>query len=490
MMDNNTYPVYSKKQILSDPLSLFDSLPQDSAQRRKDEDKKQLQVLWQQHLTLKQRQKALQFQSKKLSRQIGEAKRSTLQNNNHSIDDLKSAMQLLSQQIKNASQQISDIEQQILVYFQESATSPANTEPQASVFNYGKRNNINAIDIDEISICQLNNDPGAWNDYVENHPAACLHHRSEWLDLFQNSYRHQCFYFAAYDSNNNIVGILPLVRLKSHLFGDLLVSMPYFQRGGAIADHPLIEQKLMQHANQQANELGIEHIEYRDDIPRQDLPVQTHKVNMVLALAKDSDSLWQSFSSKLRAQIKRPQREKPETLFGREELLNAFYSVYSRNMRDLGSPAHSKFFIADILKHFPENSWLVVVKLKQKPVGAALLMAHGDTMEIPLASTIRAVNHLSLNMLLYWEVLQLAIKKDYKFFDFGRSTKDAGTFRFKQQWGAQPQALYWHYWLSEGSTLPELNPNNPKFALLINIWKRLPVVVTNLLGPAIVKYIP
>ncbi|MDT8282905.1 MAG: FemAB family PEP-CTERM system-associated protein, partial [Gammaproteobacteria bacterium] len=283
---------------------------------------------------------------------------------------------------------------------------------------------------------------------------------------------------------------LPLVRLKSRLFGDLLVSMPYFQHAGAIADHPLIEQKLMQHANQQADKLGIEHIEYRDDITRENMPVQSHKVNMVLALPEDSDNLWQSFSSKLRAQIRRPQRENPETLFGREELLNAFYAVYSRNMRDLGSPVHSKNFIANILRYFPDNSWLVVVKLKNRPVGAALLLADGDTMEIPLASTIRDVNHLSLNMLLYWNVLQFAIDKGVKYFDFGRSTRGANTYRFKQQWGAKPQALYWHYWLSEGSSLPGLNPDNPKFALIIYLWKRLPIKLSQWIGPHIVKNIP
>lgn len=485
MMDKKTHPAFNKKQILSDPVSIFLSLhPQNYA-----DDKKKLQVLSEQYLTLKQQEKQLQLQTKKLSRQIGEIKRGTSVSE-RSIDELKSAMQLTGKRLKSASQQTRDSEEEILAYFKHSPANTDNTNTQAPTFNYGQRDNVDTIDIDKISICQLDNDVAAWNDYVKKHPAACLHHRSEWLDLFRNSYGHQCFYFTAFDNDNKIVGILPLVRLKSRLFGDLLVSMPYFQRGGAIADHPLIEQKLMQAANQQADELGIEHIEYRDDIPRKGLPVQTHKVNMVLVLPANIDDLWQSFSSKLRAQIKRPQRENPETFIGREELLNAFYSVYSRNMRDLGSPAHSKNFIAQILRHFPDNSWLVVVKLNQKPVGAALLMAHGETMEIPLASTIRAVNHLSLNMRLYWQVLQFAIKKSYKFFDFGRSSKDAGTFRFKQQWGAQPQALYWHYWLSEGSALPELNPNNPKFVLLINIWKRLPIVLTNILGPTIVKYIP
>jgi len=93
-------------------------------------------------------------------------------------------------------------------------------------------------------------------------------------------------------------------------------------------------------------------------------------------------------------------------------------------------------------------------------------------------------------MFMYWEVLQKSIQKECRFFDFGRSSKDAGTYRFKKQWGAQPQQLYWYYWLPEGESLPELNPNNPKYKLLINVWQRLPVWLSQLIGPPVVKYLP
>ena len=128
--------------------------------------------------------------------------------------------------------------------------------------------------------------------------------------------------------------------------------------------------------------------------------------------------------------------------------------------------------------------------MNNKPVSAGLLLGHGTTMEIPLASTIREANPYSMNMLMYWEVLQLAIKQGFHYFDFGRSSKDAGTYRFKQQWGAKPKQLYWHYWLATATEAPSLNPSNPKFALLISIWKRLPITFTQWLGPLIVKNIP
>jgi serine/alanine adding enzyme len=211
---------------------------------------------------------------------------------------------------------------------------------------------------------------------------------------------------------------------------------------------------------------------------------------MVLSLPNSEDALWSSFTPKLRAQIKRPQRLTPQVVTGGKELLDDFYKIYTRNMRDLGSPAHSKQLIQNILDAFSEESWLVVIRMNNRPVSAGLLLGHKDTMEIPLASTIRTVNPHSMNMLLYWEVLKLAIKQGYNDFDFGRSSKDAGTYRFKQQWGAQPKQLYWHYWLHDNNAIPSINPNNPKYRVIIWLWKRIPVWLANFLGTRIIRYIP
>ena len=300
----------------------------------------------------------------------------------------------------------------------------------------------------------------------------------------------RAYYFVAKDKDRCIVGVLPLIRLKSRLFGDFLVSMPYFNYGGAVADHPLIEHKLINAANEHARRTGISYIEYRDSIPRDDLPARTEKVNMVLSLPHDPDRLWNGFSSKLRAQIKRPQRERHTILFGGMECLEDFYTVFSRNMRDLGTPVYSKKFFRNILHAFPGESRIIIIHLNARPVAAGFLMSHGNRLEIPWASTIRDINHTSINMLLYWETLKWAILKRYSHFDFGRSSRDSGTFRFKQQWGAVPVQLYWHYWLGDNTDMPSLSPSNPKFALMIKIWKQLPITVTRWLGPMIVKNLP
>lgn len=476
----------NNKQILSDPLSYFSEFQADNTSALTA-----IKMLWQKRQSLETQQKAIQTQTGILSRQIGEAKR-----NGQATDTLITSMQAASAENKTLNSQIRQINQDILDHFSDKAESTNQVDVENNS-DPGQRQYAaaptNTNDI-HISLFDKTGNPDEWNHYVSINPAAGIHHRVEWRNILSQSYGHDGLYLCARNASQNIVGVLPLIHMKSRLFGNKLVSLPFFQRGGAIADEPLIESKLIQAAATYGSTLGVDFIEYRDDIPHQHLPepsaVQTHKVNMILALPDSQDKLWHGFTSKLRAQIRRAQREQAQVLIGGKEYLNDFYAVYSRNMRDLGSPVQSKRFINNILLNFPDNSWLVVIKLQQRPVAAGFLLGSGQTMEIPLASTIREVNHLSMNMFLYWEVLKFAIQQNYSQFDFGRSSKNAGTYRFKQQWGAKPKQLYWHYWLGNSAAPPSLNPSNPKLALIIKVWKRLPVVLANLLGPVIVKNLP
>jgi len=469
-----------KKDILSNPVAAFSRYQPNS-----DIDAvSALDTLWQQAQSLQQQQTTIKTSTKILSREIGQAKR-----NNGPINHLMASMHELSTQLKTIKNDLTDIEHQIINYFD--INDYMNDTTAASTSKYYERVYPD-LQSDEraISIAILENEQDDWNSYVTKNTAASIYHRYEWKELAKKCYGLESHYLIARYDDRTVAGILPLVRLKSIIFGDYLVSMPYFMRGGAIADHPSIEQQLMLSANEYAAKLGVEHIEYRDDVPHEKFPVRTDKVHMVLQLPDTAEKLWKSFTPKLRSQIRRPQRENPQVYFGRNEYLDDFYTVYARNMRDLGSPVHSEKFIRNILLYFPENSCIAVVYLDNKPVAAGLLLQQDRKMDIPLASTIRDVNPLGINMLMYWEILKFSIDKGCTKFDFGRSSKDSGTFRFKQQWGAQQKQLYLHYWLPKDNEIPSLNHSNPKYALLIRIWKLLPVKLTKWVGPPIVKNLP
>jgi FemAB-related protein (PEP-CTERM system-associated) len=168
---------------------------------------------------------------------------------------------------------------------------------------------------------------------------------------------------------------------------------------------------------------------------------------------------------------------------GQAELLGDFYQVFCENMRDLGTPVYSKSFFANILETFKDNCTLCIVYWQGEPVSAGFLIRHKDRMEIPWASTLSYANRISVNMYLYWQILSYAIETGCSEFDFGRSTVDEGTYRFKKQWKAEPQQCYWYHWVPEGGELPNLSPSNEKFDLAIKMWKKLPLPIANTLGP-------
>lgn len=211
---------------------------------------------------------------------------------------------------------------------------------------------------------------------------------------------------------------------------------------------------------------------------------------MILPLPDNDQELDRQLGSKVRAQYKKTQNEDPDIRFAGEELLDDFYRVFAENMRDLGTPVYSKAWFQALLADPEIKATLAIGYLDNKAVSAGFLVGHGELMEIPWASTLHKVNATNMNMWFYRQILGFAIKQGYAFFDFGRSTVDAGTYRFKKQWGAQPIQHYWYYLTPPGTEPKATSPDSPKFRLMIATWQRLPVWLTRLIGPAIVKNLP
>ena len=334
-------------------------------------------------------------------------------------------------------------------------------------------------------------DEPSWNGYVNESSSSECYHQVGWKDVIERSFGHKTFYLMAESREGKVNGLLPLVHIKSVLFGNYMASMPYFNYGGVCADDEETRNQLLGEAVRIASKEGAEHLELRHTVNLEgELQVKTSKVSMHLSLPSTSEELWKSLSSKLRSQVKRPEKEKMYVQIGREDELGSFYNVFCQNMRDLGTPVYPVRFFRNILDRFPQSTWIASVYKDSKPVASGFLVGFKNRMEIPWASALREFNRISVNMLLYWEVLKYSIEQGYEQFDFGRSTPGEGTYRFKKQWGAKPHQLYWNYWLKNGGPLPEGNPHNPKNKLAITLWRKLPLSVTKMIGPLIAKNLP
>jgi FemAB-related protein (PEP-CTERM system-associated) len=286
--------------------------------------------------------------------------------------------------------------------------------------------------------------------------------------------------------------MLPLASMHSVLFGRFLVGLPYLNVGGLLTSEERAAECLINQAVEIADELDVNYLELRHEA-RHPHPSFNHelteKVHMRLELPTTGDDLWKSFNPKVRNQVRKAEKEGVTIHWGREELLSDFYSVFSRNMRDLGTPVYGRRLFESILKHLSDAAEVCVARQRDRAVAGAILI-HGPGMaEVPSASSLRTASHLNCNMLMYWHLLLRSIQRGQQVFDFGRSTADSNTYRFKAQWGAKPYPAVWQYYVRRGN-VSAMRPNNPKNQRRIAVWRRLPVWLTRRLGPAIVRGIP
>ncbi len=330
-------------------------------------------------------------------------------------------------------------------------------------------------------------DAPEWDRFVTAHPDASGYHAWAWRDVFARAFGHESIYLVAREGAR-IAGVLPLVFIDSVMFGRSLTSLPFLNYGGIAAESADVADLLLAAAAEVARDRRCGHIELRH-VRRQclRLPLKQHKVTMKLEIGNDT---WERLDRKVRNQIRKAQKSQLASESGSGELLDEFYRVFARNMRDLGTPVYGRRLFDEVLRAFPDRAQVHVVRLRGEAVAAGIAYRTAGTVEVPWASSIRTFNHLCPNHLLYWSIIEEAVRAGAKTLDFGRSTRDEGTYKFKEQWGARPTALHWEYHLADGRPIPDATPANPKFRLAIALWKRLPLRVATLLGPRIVRAIP
>lgn len=338
---------------------------------------------------------------------------------------------------------------------------------------------------------QLYSQPASWDDFVLSHPWSTNYHQYGWREVIERSFGHKTYYLVARDGGDKISGVLPLTHMKSPIFGNFFVSLPFFNYGGILFTEMATRLALLNSAHGLLREFGANHIELRHlNNEQHGLTTRQHKVTMLLDLENNADSQWKALDPKVRNQVRKAEKSGLRPVLGRVDLLDGFYEVFSRNMRDLGTPVYGKSFFRNVLETFPERTRIISILFHEKTIASGLLTWYRDVLEVPWASSVRDFREFCPNNLLYWEAIRFAIEAGFRTFDFGRSTPDEGTYRFKKQWGAKPIPLYWQYLLTEGRQMPELNNKNPKYQKLIRMWQKLPVSFTKIIGPHIVRCIP
>ncbi len=419
---------------------------------------------------------------KKLSRQIGLARKE-----NKDPAAIIEGVSGLTAQIKLLSSQIDD---EITIIEQACKPNESLQLPSMPkhllVVSKALESDVSALTLTHSDVI----DEVEWQRYVDSVNHSNVYHHARWCALIKQNFGHTPHYITCRKPNGELCGVFPTVHLKSRLFGSFVVSMPYFNYGGPLSEYVEVEQQMLAYAADLGDELECSHMEVRETHSREGWLSKQHKVTMILPLPESDQKLDKQLGAKVRAQVKKAAQADLHYQVGGAELLGQFYQVFSHNMRDLGTPVYSKQFFASILEQFSDSASIAIVSHNNKPVAVGFLLGHNDKLEIPWASSLRKANPLGANMYMYRQILKTAVERGYAFFDFGRSSKGASTYQYKKQWGAQEYPLHWHYWLKDSDELPELNPNNPKYKLVIKAWQKLPVMVANRIGPMLVRNLP
>jgi len=328
------------------------------------------------------------------------------------------------------------------------------------------------------------------DDFVRRMPNAKLCHLFAWAQNVVQPLGHKTFHLVALE-NGTVRGILPLTLIRSHLFGNRMISQAFSNYGGPLVENDAALSALYERAVELSQEYECESMEFRNVEP---LPYNLHrrtdKVTMCLELSPDPAELWKRLRPQIRNRIRKAEKAGLVITAGGLELLNDFYRIWTRRMHQLGTPCYPRKLFSEILKTFPGDSRIFMVHLNRTPVGGLFVYGFNSLAQSRWGAVLTEYNEISPNYLLNWAAMQYFSTVGLKLFDFGRSTVGSGQHIFKKRWGAKQIPLAYQYWTRPGHVLSIAKPDNPKYAARVEAWKKLPLWFTRLAGPYISCSLP
>ncbi len=359
--------------------------------------------------------------------------------------------------------------------------------------DFSEKLEMNSFVIDdprELTLKQLSlNDleqQARWDQYVLSSPESTFFHRAGWQNVISSVFKHQTI-FIYVEQAGLIIGVLPLVYINSRLFGRSLTSMSFGVYGGIVADSSDAANALEMAAINWAKKLDVDYLEFRNIEPSQSSwPTQDLYVTFRKEIFLDDEKNMLAIPRKQRAMVRKGIKNE---LSGEVDTdVNRFFHLYADNVKRHGTPAMPKKYFQALKKEFGSScEILTVVDKSGNPLSSVLSFYFKNEVLPYYAGDDESARHLAANDFKYWDLMSRAARRGIQIFDYGRSKNGTGSYAFKKNWGFVPTQLHYEYQLYKISKIPQNNPSNKKYELMINLWKKLPISVANFIGPHIVK---
>ncbi len=324
----------------------------------------------------------------------------------------------------------------------------------------------------------------AWDQFVEGCAEATFFHKAGWKRVIEDSFGHETYFLLA-ETEQGFSGVLPLGRISSVLFGNALISTPFCVYGGIAAADPESASALQDAATQLAEDLGVDYLEFRSRQPiGNDWPTKDLYVSFSKPIDSDVEKNMLAIPRKQRAMVRKAIKlgltSEPSSD------VDAFYRVYSESVRNLGTPVFGKRYFRVLSEVFDDSSEILTIKRRDGRIISAVMSFYFRDQVLPYygGGTAEA-RALKANDFMYWELMRRSCEAGIGVFDYGRSKQGTGSYSFKKNWGFEPQPLNYQYHLVKAKDVPNVSPANPKYRLLVNTWRRLPLAMANAFGPII-----
>jgi FemAB-related protein (PEP-CTERM system-associated) len=326
----------------------------------------------------------------------------------------------------------------------------------------------------------------AWDAFVMACPQATFFHRAGWQRLLEEVFGHRTHYLCAV-ADNRITGVLPLAHVKSVLFGNALTSLPFAVYGGVAAADEASAAALEAEAQRLAQHLGVQHLELRHRERRHaDWPVQDLYVTFRKPILPEEEANMLAIPRKQRAMVRKGIKNGLTSAVDADE--ERFFRLYADNVHRHGTPALPRRYFAELQREFGSDCELLTVSSAEgRPLSSVLSFYFRDEVLPYYAGDDEAARDLAANDFKYWELMRRSCARGLKLFEYGRSKQGTGPYAFKKNWGFEPTPLHYEYQLYKRDAVPQNNPANAKYKLMIETWRRLPLGVANWLGPHIVR---
>jgi FemAB-related protein (PEP-CTERM system-associated) len=326
-------------------------------------------------------------------------------------------------------------------------------------------------------------DMNRWDEFVRSNACGTFFHLSAWKSLIEAELGHKAHYLLC-EANGLIEGVLPIVHIKSRLFGNSLISIPFLVYGGAVTSSAVALDELLAAAKSLADELGVDYLELRN---REPLPGDWHTKSTYVTFRKkldpDPEENLKAIPRKQRAMIRKGINA--GLIAEEDQDVKRLYRAMLECKRNLGTPFFGESWLRAIKQAFKDDAEIITVVKDERTVCSVMSFRYGDEVLPYYGGGGVLARDLKGNDFMYWEVMKRACVNGIQVFDYGRSTVNTGAYRFKKHWGFEPQPLHYQYHFVKCREVPNLNPSNPRYEFLIRRWRQLPLAVAGVLGPRI-----